>query len=155
MAGSHPFIPDESAAMSQAKLGDTVRIHYTGTLSDGTEFDSSRDREPLAFTVGAGEVIPGFDAAVAGMSIGESKTGTIPAADAYGEPREQLVVRVPRAQVPPQITPRLGQRLQLGRGDQAMMVVVLEVNDEEVVLDGNHPLAGQDLTFALELVAVD
>ena len=155
MAGSPHFIPDESAAMSQAKLGDTVRIHYTGTLSDGTEFDSSRDREPLSFTVGAGEVIPGFDAAVTGMSIGESKTVTIPAAEAYGEPREQLVVRVPRSQVPPQITPRLGQRLQIGSGDQAMMVVVLEVNDDEVVLDGNHPLAGQDLTFALELVAVD
>jgi peptidylprolyl isomerase len=140
--------------MSQAKPGDTVRIHYTGTLHDGSEFDSSRDRDPLAFTVGAGEVIPGFDAAVTGMSVGESKTVTIPAAEAYGEPRPELVVHVPRAQIPPQITPREGQRLQLGRGDQAMMVVVLEVSDEEVVLDGNHPLAGQDLTFALELVEV-
>lgn len=141
--------------MSQeARPGDTVRIHYTGTLKDGTEFDSSREREPLAFTVGAGEVIPGFDAAVTGMAVGDRKTVTIPADQAYGPHREELVVQVPRSQVPPQITPRVGQRLQLGRGDQAMMVVVREVNDDAVVLDGNHPLAGEDLTFALELVEV-
>jgi peptidylprolyl isomerase len=141
--------------MSQgAKQGDTVRIHYTGTLQDGTEFDSSRDREPLAFTVGSGEVIPGFDAAVTGMTVGESKTVTIPAEQAYGPHRAELIVEVPRSQVPPQITPRVGQRLQLGRGDQALMVVVREVSDETLVLDGNHPLAGEDLTFALELVEV-
>lgn len=141
--------------MSQgAKQGDTVRIHYTGTLRDGTEFDSSRDREPLAFTVGSGEVIPGFDTAVTGMTVGESKTVTIPAEQAYGPHRAELIVEVPRSQVPPQITPRVGQRLQLGRGDQALMVVVREVRDETLVLDGNHPLAGEDLTFALELVEV-
>lgn len=136
------------------KPGDTVRIHYTGTLQDGTEFDSSREREPLAFTVGAGEVIPGFDAAVTGMTVGDRKTVTIPAAEAYGPHRPELVVEVPRAQVPPQIVPRVGQRLQLGRGDQALMVVVREVSDETLILDGNHPLAGADLTFALELVGV-
>lgn len=137
-----------------AKQGDTVRIHYTGTLQDGTEFDSSRDREPLAFTVGSGEVIPGFDAAVTGMTVGDRKTVTIPAEQAYGLHRAELIVEVPRTQVPPQITPRVGQRLQLGRGDQALMVVVREVSDESLVLDGNHPLAGEDLTFALELVEV-
>lgn len=137
-----------------ARPGDTVRIHYTGTLKDGTEFDSSREREPLAFTVGAGEVIPGFDAAVTGMSVGDRRTVTIPADQAYGPQRDELIVAVPRAQVPPQITPRVGQRLQVGSGDQAMMVVVREVSDEAIVLDGNHPLAGEDLTFALELVEV-
>jgi peptidylprolyl isomerase len=141
--------------MSQeAKPGDTVRIHYTGTLADGTEFDSSRDREPLSFTVGAGQVIPGFDAAVTGMSVGDRKTVTIPADQAYGPPRDEMIVEVPRGQMPPQITPRVGQRLQLGGGAQAMMVVVREVRDDAVVLDGNHPLAGEDLTFALELVEV-
>ena len=143
-----------SQGTQEAKPGDTVRIHYTGTLQDGTEFDSSREREPLAFTVGAGEVIPGFDAAVTGMSVGDRKTVTIPAAEAYGPHRAELVVEVPRTQVPPQIVPRVGQRLQLGRGDQALMVVVREVGDETLVLDGNHPLAGEDLTFALELVEV-
>lgn len=137
-----------------AQSGDTVHIHYTGTLADGTEFDSSRDREPLGFTIGSGQVIPGFDAAVTGMTPGETKTVTIPADQAYGALREELVARVPRGQVPPQIVPRVGQRLQLGSGDRAMLVVVREVDDEMVVLDGNHPLAGQDLTFALELVDV-
>jgi peptidylprolyl isomerase len=143
-----------SHGTQEAKPGDTVRIHYTGTLADGSEFDSSRDREPLAFTIGAGDVIPGFDAAVTGMTVGETKTVTIPAAEAYGAHRPELVVEVPRAQVPPQITPRVGQRLQLGRGEQALMVVVREVGDETLTLDGNHPLAGEDLTFALELVEV-
>lgn len=138
-----------------AKPGDTVRIHYTGTLQDGTEFDSSREREPLQFTVGSGQVIPGFDAAVTGMVPGDRKTVTIPAAEAYGPHRAEMVVEVPRTQVPPQITPRVGQRLQLGRGDQALMVVVREVHEDRVLLDGNHPLAGEDLTFALELVEVE
>jgi peptidylprolyl isomerase len=138
----------------QAKAGDTVRVHYTGTLDDGTEFDSSAGREPLEFTLGAGQVVPGFDAAVTGMRIGERKTVTIPAAEAYGEPRQELLLTVPRAQVPPNVQPRVGQRLQVGRGDQAFPVVVHEVTDEHVVLDGNHPLAGQDLTFALELVEI-
>ena len=138
----------------QAKAGDTVRVHYTGTLDDGTEFDSSAGREPLEFTLGAGQVVPGFDAAVTGMRIGERKTVTIPAAEAYGEPRQELLLTVPRAQVPPNMQPRVGQRLQVGRGEQAFPVVVHEVTDEHVILDGNHPLAGQDLTFALELVGI-
>lgn len=140
--------------MSEAKPGDTVRIHYTGTLHDGSPFDSSEGRDPLEFTVGSGQVIPGFDTAVTGMRVGDRKTVTIPADEAYGHAREELLVTVPRSSVPPQIEPRVGQRLQLGRGDQAMMVVVREVGDEEIVLDGNHPLAGQDLTFELELVAI-
>ena len=138
----------------QAQAGDTVRVHYTGTLDDGTEFDSSVGREPLEFTLGAGQVVPGFDAAVTGMRVGERKTVTIPAADAYGDPRPELLVTVPRAQVPPNMQPRVGQRLQVGRGAQAVPVVVHEVTEEHVILDGNHPLAGQDLTFALELVEI-
>ena len=140
--------------MAQAKSGDTVRVHYTGTLTDGTEFDSSRGREPLEFTLGAGQVVPGFEAAITGMRPGETKTVTIPAAEAYGDPRDELLLTVPRTQIPPNVQPRVGQRLQVGRGEQAFPVVVHEVTDDHVVLDGNHPLAGQDLTFALELVGI-
>lgn len=139
----------------QAKQGDTVHVHYTGTLDDGSEFDSSRGREPLTFTIGAGQMIAGFDAAVVGMRVGEQKTVRIPAAEAYGEPRETLVATVPRSQIPPNLEPQVGQRFQLGRGDQALPVVVAEVTAEHVVLDGNHPLAGQDLTFALELMGIE
>ena len=139
----------------QAHAGDTVHVHYTGTLRDGTEFDSSRGHEPLAFTLGAGQVVPGFESAVLGMSRGESKTVTIRADEAYGVQRPELMLRVPRAQVPPQIDLEVGQQLQLGRGDEAVVVTVRELGDDEVVLDGNHPLAGEDLTFALELVRID
>jgi peptidylprolyl isomerase len=142
-------------ATQTAKPGDTVRIHYTGTLRDGSEFDSSRGREPMTFTIGGGQVIAGFDAAVTGMQVGETKTVTIPAAEAYGEPRQTMIVTVPRAQIPPNIEPQPGQRFQIGRGDQALPVVVVEVTPEHVVLDGNHPLAGQNLTFALELVGIE
>lgn len=139
----------------QAKQGDTIHVHYTGTLDDGSEFDSSRGREPLTFTVGAGQMIAGFDAAVVGMQVGDTKTVTIPAAEAYGEPRPTLVATIPRAQIPPTVDPQVGQRFQLGRGDNALPVVVVEVTPEHVVLDGNHPLAGQDLTFAIEVVGIE
>jgi peptidylprolyl isomerase len=139
----------------QAKRGDRVRVHYTGTLRDGTQFDSSRGREPLEFTLGEGRVIPGFDAAVTGMEVGETRTVTIPAADAYGARRDDMLLTVPRGKVPPTVEPHVGQHLQIGRGDQALRVVVREVTPEQVVLDANHPLAGEDLTFALELVACE
>ena len=138
-----------------AKRGDTVRVHYTGTLKDGTQFDSSRGREPLEFTLGEGRVIAGFDAAVTGMEVGESRTVTISASDAYGDRNDHMLLRVPRAQVPPNVEPRVGQQLQVGRGNEAVNVVVREVTPEHVVLDANHPLAGEDLTFALELVSVE
>jgi len=141
-------------AKEKAKQGDTVRIHYTGTLGDGTVFDSSRERDPFEFTIGAGQVIRGFDAAVTGMTPGEQKTVTIPAADAYGEPREEMVVAVSRDELPPNLNPTPGQRLQMSDGTQSFAVVVREVTDDRVVFDGNHPLAGQALTFALELVDV-
>ena len=142
--------------MPQPQPGDTVRIHYTGTLADGSEFDSSRGRAPLEFTLGSGQVIPGFDRAVADMSVGDTHTVTIPAAEAYGPHRPELARRVPRDHFPAHIEPAVGQQLQLRGGEDGTMVVtVREVTDDAVLLDANHPLAGQDLTFALELVSVE
>jgi peptidylprolyl isomerase len=140
--------------MPQAKAGDTVRIHYTGTLKDGTVFDSSQGREPLEFTLGAGQVIPGFDAAVSGMEVGARRTVTIPADEAYGPRRDDMLLAIPREQVPPHVNPAVGEQLQVGQGQEQFLVTVAEVNEREVVLDGNHPLAGEDLTFALELVGI-
>ena len=140
--------------MSHAKPGDTVLLHYAGTLDDGSEFDSSRGRDPLEFTLGAGQVIPGFDEAVAGMRVGERKTVTIPADQAYGARQDELILAVPRTQVPPHIALEVGQELQLSQEGHAFQVTVRELTDQEVVLDGNHPLAGQALTFALELVEI-
>ncbi len=140
--------------MTQAKAGDTVSVHYTGTLSDGTVFDSSVGREPFTFTVGAGQVIPGFDAAVEGMQVGERKTVTIPADEAYGQRVEEAMLRVPREQFPAEIDAQPGLRLVMQRADgQQIPVVVAEVTEEYVLIDANHPLAGQDLTFEIELVS--
>jgi len=141
--------------MTQAKAGDTVRIHYTGTLDNGTRFDSSEGREPLEFNLGGGQVIPGFDAAVDGMAVGESKTVTIPAAEAYGERHEQLVQQVPREMLPDTIKPAVGMQLQSQSPEgQVMNLVVTEVNDASITVDANHPLAGQALTFSIELVEI-
>lgn len=137
------------------KNGDTVLVHYTGTLNDGTEFDSSRDREPLEFTLGEGMLIPGFEKAVLGMTkVGDNVKVTIPAADAYGDRIDELVISVPRDQVPPHIEPEVGLMLQLMTDDGEMEVGITEVTDEAVTLDANHPLAGQDLTFEIELVEI-
>ena len=141
--------------MSQAKSGDTVKIHYTGTLDDGSEFDSSAGREPLEFSLGAGQVIAGFDSAVGGMTVGDSKTVTIPAGEAYGERHEQLIQQVAKSSLPDDMKPEVGTQLQSQSPDgQIMNLVVSEVADDTVTLDGNHPLAGQALTFAIELVAI-
>lgn len=140
--------------MAKARSGDTVRIHYTGTLADGSVFDSSRGRDPLEFTLGGGQVIPGFDAAVDGMEVGEEKTVTIAAADAYGPRRRDLVLEVPRSQFPPHIEVAPGQRLQLSQGEEVFVVTVRDATNDAVLLDANHPLAGEDLTFALELLEV-
>lgn len=142
--------------MAQAKDGDSVHVHYTGRLDDGTVFDSSRDREPLNFTVGSGEVIPGFDALVRGMEVGETRTTTIPAADAYGPELEELFIPVPRSQLPPGLEPTVGQPLRMSSPDgQSFRVVIERVDDDVVILNANHPLAGKDLTFEVELVAID
>ena len=141
--------------MSQAKKGDSVKIHYTGTLEDGTVFDSSAGRDPLDFTLGGGQVIVGFEEAVLGMAIGDKKKVTIPFHKAYGEKNEELVIEVPRTQVPPDLNPEVDQKLQMGGPNGELVVVtVVAVTDEVVVLDANPPLAGKDLTFDLELVAI-
>lgn len=140
--------------MEEAKSGDTVRIHYKGTLGDGTVFDSSQGREPLEFTLGTGQVIPGFEQAVQGMTPGDKKAVTIPSEEAYGPRRDEQVMTVNRGDFPPHIEPEVGQQLQLQQGDQSVVVRVTEVSDSQVKLDANHPLAGEDLTFELELVEV-
>lgn len=140
--------------MASATHGDKVRIHYTGTLTDGSVFDSSAGRDPLEFTVGEGQVIPGFERAVAGMAPGETKQVTIPADDAYGQPRGELLLTVNRTELPDEIAPEPGQQLQMSQAGQTFVVTVTEVTGDAVVLDANHPLAGQDLTFELELVEI-
>lgn len=141
--------------MSQAKSGDTVKIHYTGTLDDGTQFDSSSGREPLEFQLGGGQVIPGFDTAVTGMSVGESKSVRIEPDEAYGPRHEQLVQQVPRSALPDDLEPEVGMGLQSQSPDgQVMMLTVTEVEDENITVDANHPLAGQVLNFDIELVSI-
>ena len=141
--------------MSQAKQGDNVKIHYKGTLDDGTEFDSSEGREPLEFELGSGQVIPGFDNAVDGMTVGESKNVRIESGDAYGERHEQLIQEVPRTALPPEMEPEVGMALQSQAPDgQVMNLVVTAVAETTITVDANHPLAGQALTFEIELVAI-
>lgn len=138
-----------------AQAGDTVRVHYTGTLADGSVFDSSEGREPLEFTLGGGQVIEGFDSAVTGMRVGEEKQVTIAVDDAYGPRRDELMLLVDHSAFPTQMQPQLGQQLQVSPDDeQVMIVTVADISDEGVLLDGNHPLAGEDLTFALRLVEI-
>jgi len=138
-----------------AAQGDTVRLHYPGRLDDGTVFDTSEGREPLEFTLGSGQVIPGFEKAVEGMEAGEEKTFTIPADEAYGPHQEDLVLKVPREHLPEGLEPQVGQMLQMQTADgQVFQVKVMEVAEDHMVLDANHPLAGQDLTFDIEVVDV-
>lgn len=141
--------------MASAKSGDTVRVHYTGKLEDGSVFDSSDGRDPLEFTVGSGQVIPGFDQAVTGMSPGDERQVKISAAEAYGDRKDDLVIVVERAQLPPDIDPAVGQQLQLSQEGRAFVVTVADVNERSITLDANHPLAGEDLTFDLQLVEID
>ncbi|MGX0977940.1 FKBP-type peptidyl-prolyl cis-trans isomerase 2 [Roseovarius sp. MBR-51] len=141
--------------MTQVKPGDTVRIHYTGTLADGATFDSSAGRDPLEFTVGSGQIIPGLDAAITGMTVGDKKTVEVPADMAYGQPDPSAQQAVPRTEIPADIPLDLGTQLQMQTPQgQVLPVTVVDVTDQEVVLDANHPLAGKDLTFAIELVAI-
>lgn len=141
--------------MPQAKNGDKVKVHYTGKLTDGTVFDSSRGQEPLEFELGQGQLIPGFEQAVNGMEPGDSKTIDIPADEAYGQRREELSQKVPRQQMPTDIEIEVGQRFKIGEHEgHPMIVEVSEVNESEITLDANHPLAGQDLSFEIELLAI-
>lgn len=141
--------------MAQATTGDTVRVHYTGTLHDGTTFDTSEGREPLEFTVGDGQVIPGFEQAVAGMEPGDTKTVEISADQAYGPKRDEMMLNVSPDQFPEGMDPEVGQQLQLSQPDgQTVVVRVTDVADDAVTLDANHPLAGEDLTFEIELAEI-
>lgn len=138
-----------------AKKGDQVKVHYTGTLKDGTVFDSSREREPLEFTLGEGKLIPGFENAVEGMNPGETRTQNIPSDEAYGPRLDELVLQVPKEQIPQDINPEVGQQLQIRQDDGRTAVVkVTDIGDDTVTLDANHPLAGKDLTFEIELLEV-
>ena len=141
--------------MIQASAGCTVSIHYTGTLADGSVFDRSTGREPLTFRMGAGQIIPGLEAALDGMGVGETKIVTIPADQAYGPYHEQAIKTVPRDMIPDGIPLDLGSALQLQAPNGSLIpVTVTALSDVTVTLDANHPLAGKDLTFAVEIMAI-
>jgi len=139
--------------LAMAKDGNTVKVHYTGKLDDGTIFDTSVEREPLEFTIGASQMIPGFEGAVMGMQVGQVKTVTIPAEEAYGPHNEDMVLLVELDKLPEDLNPAVGQRLQIQQEDgNTAVVVVTDVSDTMITLDANHPLAGKSLTFEIELV---
>lgn len=141
--------------MTTAKQGDTVHVHYTGSLEDGGVFDSSDGRDPLSFTIGSGQVIPGFEEAVIGMALNDKKNVKIPVDQAYGPRNEELVLTVPNNQIPADIKPEVGMKLQMqGPENTPVVVEITEVADEHVKLDANPPLAGKDLVFDIELVQI-
>ena len=133
-----------------AEVSDTVKVHYTGRLADGTVFDTSVGSEPMEFTLGEGRVIPGFEQAITGMQVGESKTVTIPVDEAYGQRRDELIFEVERDRLPVDIEPEVGMQLPTSQGD----VTIIEVSEATVKIDANHPLAGQELIFDIELVEI-
>jgi len=141
--------------MQQAKEGDVVKVHYTGKLTSGELFDSSTDREPLEFTIGAGQMIKGFDAALPGMLVGDKKTINIPAPDAYGERSEEAIINFPKENVPHDMKLEPGMTLTLSnQAGQPIPVIVIELTDDAVILDANHFLAGKDLIFDIELMEI-
>jgi peptidylprolyl isomerase len=141
--------------LSTVNKSDTVKVHYTGKTDDGVVFDSSREREPLQFTMGQGQLIPGFENAVEGMKVGDSTTVKIPMEEAYGDVRPEMMVDIERKQIPPDINPEIGMVLQMQQPDgQPMNVTIKGVTDTHVTLDANHPLAGEALTFDIELVEI-
>lgn len=141
--------------MAPAKHGDTVRVHYTGKLADGTIFDSSLNEEPLEFRIGEGQVIPGFEEAVIGMNPGQSKITKVRADKAYGSYREDMVLVMDRNQLPAHIQPEVGQQMEMRHEDgQVFVVTVTDVSESSVTLDANHPLAGKDLRFDINLIEI-
>jgi len=141
--------------MSQAKNGDTVKVHYTGKLNDGTVFDTSTDREPLEFTIGNGQLIQDFEQAVIGMNPGESKTFQISSENAYGPHRDDMLIVVDRSQFPENLEPKIDQQLQIrNQNGESSVATVVDISGTSVTLDANHPLAGQDLTFEIQLTEI-
>lgn len=141
--------------MQQVKIGDTVKVHYHGRLPNGNVFDSSEGKEPLEFEVGSGMVIKGFDDGVLGMSVGDKRTLEIPSEDAYGEKNEEMIVEFPKDQFPDDMTPEIGMHLNMTNGGgQVIPVVISEIRDDSVILDANHPLAGEALVFDIQLVDI-
>lgn len=141
--------------MSKVKDGDTVKVHYKGTLKDGSVFDTSENREPLEFKLGEGQLIPGFEKAVVGLTTGDTTSVDIPSGEAYGEVREDLIINLPKEQLPDDVEPQVGMQLQLNQPNgKPVPVRVTEVGEAELTLDANHPLAGEDLKFDIELVEV-
>ncbi len=141
--------------MSEAKEGDTVRVHYTGRLDDGSEFDSSKGRDPIEFKIGDGDILKGVEDAVVGLEPGQSNSVTLPAQDAYGERRDDMIQEIERNVLPGDIEPEVGLQLQAqSPGGNPMLLTITEVQDEKITVDANHPLAGKDLTFDLELVEI-
>jgi FKBP-type peptidyl-prolyl cis-trans isomerase 2 len=141
--------------MQQVKKGDKVKVHYTGKLTNGEQFDSSTGRAPLEFTVGAGQMIRGFDAAMPGMGLGEKKTVSIPPEDAYGHTKDEAIIEFPRKNVPPGMPLEVGMKLELrNEAGQPFPVTITHIKDDVIVLDGNHHLAGKELIFDIELVEI-
>lgn len=141
--------------MTKIKDGDNVKVHYTGKLSDGTVFDSSDGREPLAFTMGKGMMIPGFEKGVMGMQLDEKKTITLQPDEAYGQVREDMIAEVPKSQLPPDLKPQLGMELMSQTPDGHQLVVrIIEVKEDSIVIDANHQLAGKELTFDIKIVEI-
>jgi len=141
--------------MGIAQVGNRVTVHYTGRLTGGTEFDSSAGQEPLEVVLGTGQVIPGFENAIVGMQTGETRTVTIPAEDAYGPHMDELVLCVPRNRMPEDMNPEIGMQLQMQQADGGLVeVVVTSLDEQNITLDANHPLAGQALVFDIQLVTI-
>lgn len=141
--------------MSTIKNGDTVSVHYTGTLTSGEVFDSSLERKPLKFTLGKGQLIPGFERAIMGLSVGEKVMANIPSKEAYGEHNSEMVLQVPNNQLPPELDAQVGMQLQLNQPDgQVIPVQITQVKVEMVTIDANHPLAGEDLNFDIEIIEI-
>jgi peptidylprolyl isomerase len=137
-----------------ASNGDTVKVHYTGSLTDGSVFDSSDGRDPLEVTLGQGQLIAGFEKALLGMTVGDEKEVTIPADEAYGPYRDEMVLFADNDAIPPDMEVAVGQQVQLRQGEGAVVATVTDVTDDGITLDANHPLAGKDLVFAIELVEI-
>jgi peptidylprolyl isomerase len=145
----------EKEDLKMANDGDTVRVHYTGKLEDGTVFDSSLERDPLEFTLGKDMIIPGFQAAVRGMNVGQSKTVTLPPEEAYGPHFDEMVLVLERELLPPEIEPAVGQQLQMQQeSGREFIARITDVSEATITVDANHPLAGKDLTFEIELVEI-